>query len=263
MVPQFEQNKKAAFAKKLRGLMDGWEKSHDRKLTQGELAAAVFVSRESLNGWLQGKTFPVDSAVSGLCAFFGVPPTYFDPEEDELIYTDEERHKELDALCRSRAEKIGLSESFVQFCKERPSLADLLISASWVNPVVNPPDSKVPDSDSVYQFRSSSGVRVYLPDDVLYMLRCVQRDLEEYSAFLIRKYSKTISAYYQHQGGNPLPPVRQFALDLKGVPSLSADESALVDMFRLMDEKSRKKWADSAAESAAHNYHKAKKDTQK
>ena len=259
MVPQFEQNKKAAFAKKLRGLMDGWEKSHDRKLTQGELAAAVFVSRESLNGWLQGKTFPVDSAVSGLCAFFGVPPTYFDPEENELIYTDEERHKELDAMCRSRAEEIGLSESFVHFCKERPGLADLLISASWVNPVVNPPDSKVPDGDSVYQFRSSSGVRVYLPDDVLYMLRCVQRDLEEYSAFLIRKYSQTISAYYQHQGGNPLPPVRQFVLDLEGMPSLSAGESVLVDSFRLMDDDSREELIKSAATLHAKSRKKGRK----
>jgi transcriptional regulator with XRE-family HTH domain len=247
MVSQFDKNRKTAFARKLRGLMEGWEKSHGKKLTQGDLAAAVFVSRESLNGWLQGKTFPVDSAISGLCTFFGVPPTYFAPDEEELIYTDEERHKELDARCRKIADRIGLSESLLQFCKERPDLADLLISASWVNPVINPPDSKIPDSDSVYQFVSSSGVRVYLPKDVLYMLRCVQRDLEEYSSFLIRKYSQTISEYYQRQDEDSLPPARKYALDLEGMPSLSADESLLIDAFRKMDSKNREEFIKSAA----------------
>ena len=256
MVSQFEQNRKSVFAKKLRGLMDAWEKSNGRKLTQGELAAAVPVARETLNGWLQGKTFPVESAVSALCAFFGVPPSFFDPEEGELIFTDEQRHKDFDQFCRRIADHVGLSENLLRFIKENPGLSDLVISASWVNPVVNPPDSNVPDSSSAFQFVSSSGVRIYLPEEVIFMLRCVQRDLVEYASFLIRKYSRTIIDAHKASAGKSLPPSVSFDLDLRGMASLSPDESSLISVLRLLDEKGKTE----LAKSAAHIAHKHRKE---
>lgn len=259
MVSQFEQNRRDALGKKLRELMDNWRAAHPgEKLTDDTLAAAVHASRESVNGWKNGKAFPSGTYLSDLCSFFGVPPTYFDPAEDQLIFTDEQRHRDIENLCRRVAAHIGLSESLLRFIKERPGLADLVISASWVNPVTNPPDSKVPDSSSAFQFESSSGVRIYLPDEVLYMLRCVQRDLEEYAAFLIRKYSRTIIDAHKASAGNEqsLPPSVSFALDLDGMASLSPDESSMISMFRLLDEKGKKE----LAKQAAHIAHKQRKE---
>ena len=262
MVSQFEQNRRDALGKKLRELMDRWRAAHPgEKLTDDTLAAAVHASRESVNGWKNGKAFPSGTYLSDLCSFFGVPPTYFDPADDELIFTDEQRHRDIENLCRRAAAHIGLTESLLRFIKESPGLADLVISASWVNPVVNPPDSKVPDNGSAFQFESSSGVRVYLPDDVLYMLRCVQRDLEEYASFLIRKYSQVISSHYQasekdRRSADYVPPVSRFALDLDGMASLSPDESSVVSIFRLLDEKGRKE----LAKYAAHIAHKNRKE---
>ena len=260
MNPQFEENRKSAFAKKLRALMDGWSESHGKRLTQDALADAIHASRFTVTNWLNEKAYPSDSAFPDLCSFFGVPPTYFDPEESELIFTDEQRHRDLDDLCRRNARHVGLSDSLLQFIKERPGLADLVISASWVNPVINPPDSKVPNTDSPFQFESSSGVRIYLPDEVIYMLRLVQRDLEEYAGFLIRKYSQTISDYRRPSAGQDRPqqsPLTSFSLDLEGASGLTPDEYSVVSMVRLMDEKGRIE----LAKQAAHIVHRQRKQS--
>lgn len=230
--------------------MDGWSESHGKKLTQDALASAINASRFTVTSWLNEKAYPSDSAFPDLCKFFGVPPTYFDPEEGELIFTDEQRHRDLEALCRRNADYVGLSESLLQFIKERPGLADLVISASWVNPVVNPPDSKIPDSSSVFQYESSSGVRIYLPGEVLSMLRLVQRDLEEYAGFLIRKYSQTIIDYHRPSAGQDRPqqsPTTSFSLDLEGVSGLTPAEFSVVSLVRRMDEKGKAELAEQAA----------------
>ena len=257
MDTQFKKNRNLAFAKKLRSLMKDRKSDRGKSVTQEELASAIFSSRSAVAKWLSGENYPSDSSLASLCEFFGVPPTYFDPAEDELIYTDEQRHRDMENLCRRAAAHIGLSESLLRFIKESPGLADLVISASWVNPVINPPDSKVPDNGSAFQFESSSGVRIYLPDEVIYMLRCVQRDLEEYAAFLIRKYSRTIVDAHKSSGGNVSPSV-SFALDLDGMASLSPDESSMISIFRLLDEKGKKE----LAKQAAHIAHKNRKEKQ-
>jgi len=259
MTTQFDENRKSVFSKKLRSLMEGYKKTHE-KFTQGDLASAINASREAVVGWFNEKFYPSDTYISALCEFFGVPPTYFEPEEGELIFTDEQRHRDLEALCRRNADYVGLSVSLLQFIKERPGLADLVISASWVNPVVNPPDSKVPNTDSPFQFESSSGVRIYLPDEVIYMLRLVQRDLEEYAGFLIRKYSQTISDYRRPSAGQDRPqqsPLTSFSLDLEGASGLTPDEYSVVSMVRLMDEKGRIE----LAKQAAHIVHRQRKQS--
>lgn len=260
MDTQFEKNRNLAFSEKLRSLMKDRKNDRGKPITQEELASAIFSSRSSVAKWLSGENYPSDPSLASLCEFFGVPPTFFDPEEGELIYMDEERHKELDQLCRRTADHIGLRESLVQFVKETPALADLVASVSWVHSVVNPPDSRVPDNGSAFQYVTSSGARFYLPDDVLYMLRCVQRDLEEYSAFLIRKYSPVISAHYlsseqEKKSPDYLPPVSRFARDLEGFSALSPDESSMISIFRLLNEKDRIE----LVKQAAHMTHKARK----
>ena len=260
MSTQFEEQRKRLFAEKLKSLMSGRINSRGKPLTQDDLASALHASRFTVTGWLNGRAYPSGSYVSSLCEFFGVPPTFFDPEEGELVYTDEARHKELNQLCRKTADRIGLRESLVQFIKETPALADLVASVSWVHSVVNPPDSRVPDNGSAFQYVTSSGARFYLPDDVLYMLRCVQRDLEEYSAFLLRKYSPVISSHYlsseqERKSPDYLPPVSRFSRELEGFSALSPDESSMVSILRLMSEKDRKE----LVKQAAHMIHKARK----
>ena len=258
MVLHLEESKKMIFAKKLKSLFDDWKENHPG-FTQEALGRAVNAERVTVNGWLHGKTYPSGSYLESLCEFFSVPPTYFDASEDELIYTDEQRHKDLEQMCRRAADHVGLSESLVRFVRECPALADLVISASWVNPVVNPPDSKVPETDSPYQFTSSTGVRIYLPDDVIFMLRCVQRDLEEYAAFLIRKYSQPISDYYRPSADQErISPLSVFAKDLDGMSALSPDESSMVSIMRLMDDQGRIELAKQAAH-IVHQIRKAQK----
>ena len=251
-LPQFDKNRKKAFSQKLKDLISGWEASHPgEKLSQQRLGDAISGSRESVSGWITGKSYPNSSAISALCDFFSVSPQYFDPESDDL-YTSEQRHREYSAYCKRLADHIGLMESFVQFVKESPGLADLVVKASWVNPVYNPPDENIPRNpdNSPFQFESSNGVRIYLPDDVLYMLRCVQRDAEEHSFFLLQKYSQTISDYHRSQAGTDaqrLPPASRFALDLEGMPSLSTDEAFMISVMRSMDDKGREEIAKQAA----------------
>ena len=263
-IPQFDKNRKKAFSQKLKDLISGWEASHPgEKLSQQRLGDAISGSRESVSGWLTGKSYPNSSAISALCDFFSVSPQYFDPEAEDL-FTNEQRHREYSAYCKHLADHVGLRDSFVQFVKESPGLADLVVKASWVNPVYNPPDKDVPRNpdDSPYQFESSNGVRVYLPDDVLYMLRCVQRDAEEYSAFLLQKYSQTISEYHRPPAGSDpqrIPPASRFALDLDGMPSLSPDESLIVSSMRLMDDSGKTE----LAKQAAHILHNHKKEGDK
>lgn len=260
MITQFDEGRKRVFAKKLRALMESWEQSHGQNLTQDALADAIHASRFTVTGWLNEKSFPSDSMIPALCQFFSVPPTYFDPEESELIYTDEQRHKDLDQLCRRAADHVGLNESLLRFIKESPALADLVIGASWVNPVVNPPDSQVPNTDSPYQFQSSTGIRIYLPDEVIFMLRCVQRDMEEYAAFLIRKYSQPINDYYRPAAGQDhASPLSVLSRDLDGMAALSPDESSMVSIMRLMDDKGRME----LAKQAAHIVHKLRKEGEK
>lgn len=257
MVLHLEESKKMIFAKKLKALFDDWKENHPG-FTQEMLGKAVNAERVTVNGWLHGKTYPSGSYLDSLCEFFSVPPTYFDSTEEELIYTDEQRHKDLDQLCRRSADHVGLSESFVRFIKENPALADLVIAASWVNPVVNPPDSNVPETDSPYQFTSSTGVRIYLPDEVIFMLRCVQRDLEEYAGFLIRKYSQPINNYYRPAAGQDrVSPLSVFARDLDGMSALSPDETSIVSIMRLMDDKGRIE----LAKQAAHIVHRQRKQS--
>lgn len=256
-IPQFDKNRKKAFAQKLKDLISGWEASHPgEKLSQQRLGDAISGSRESVSGWLTGKSYPNSSAISALCDFFSVSPQYFDPEAEDL-FTNEQRHREYSAYCKQLADHIGLRESFVRFVKESPGLADLVVKASWVNPVYNPPDKDVPRNpdDSPYQFESSNGVRVYLPDDVLYMLRCVQRDAEEYSAFLLQKYSQTISDHHRPPAGTDpkrIRPIEQFSLNLDGMPSLSPDEAFMISVMRSMDDKGRKELAKQAAHIIHH-----------
>ena len=259
---QFEENKKKVFAKKLKGLMKAWSQKNGRKLTQDMLASKLFVSRETVSAWLNEKNYPPKGTIQMICKFFSVPENYFRPrfiyndEEfyDESLLMDEEYHIRLGKQCEKAAQDIGLNPAFLQFIKDSPTIQDRIMVVSEMSDsecpceIVRMPDN--PDERlRVYQFAGSNGEKVYLPQDVLSMLRVVQRDLLEYAEFLVNKWSKVFEDIYECNEGKEwhhhFPCSRaqsgeernttsnRFFNEMKGMGSLTWSESVLVDMYRL------------------------------
>jgi len=252
---QFEENRKIKFSKKLKVLIEKWEEANGKPLSQGMLASHVNAARETVNSWLTGRNFPSKAAIDDLCKFFSVPPEYFNPEPEsieEFILLDEGMHKKLSGECEQTARRIGLDFSLVQFLKNNPVLADSVVRVSWVDALLQPHDKDIPDSPdgSPFQFTSSTGVKIYLPAEVLYMLRVVQRDLSEYAAFLIEKWSKVIETAHKESMGKVMfegpsgthfetgeeytSASKRFALELMGRGSLTPGASHIVDMYNQM-----------------------------
>lgn len=236
---QFENNRKKEFASVLRQLKQNWQSAHG-SLTDEDLAEAVDVSRESVNRWMNGSSYPSKGKLSALAEFFHVPVSFFSEKKEKqqgLTLIDENAHSVLEEQCEKLAESIGLSPAFVSFIKERPGLSDLIVSLCWVNPKIQSLDPSVPEiPENVFQFVSSSGVKVYLPKEVIQMLRNVQEDLSDYLLFLLQKHRKVIDEYFTDHKG--IEPASRYALIRRGMGGLSDIEAAMVDMYRLHPELS-------------------------
>ena len=190
MLNSYDENRKLIFAARLKSLIKNWEQANGEQLSQGKLAERLYCSRESVNGWINGKRIPDDRTISDLCKFFSVPLNYFSASSADSILISEEQHKKLAETSAFYAKNSGVSEAFLAFLKENKSLADPIVSSSFVDLSENSLDINVPDSGSPYQFVSSSGVKIYLPFDTIDMLSHVQHDLIEYARFLIEKYTR-------------------------------------------------------------------------
>ena len=251
---QFEENGKKMFSDQLKSVMKTWEKTNGKKLSHAKLANEIHVARETVSRWLRCESCPLDdeNTLKSLCEFFKVPRAFFSKSNYDKGWTmvSEETHKELQADCAATAKKIGLSESFVRFVKETPSLSDSVISASWIDAGMQSLSPEVPETGNLFQFSSSSGVKIYPSDEALYMLRVVQRDLTEYASFLIQKWSKVIDDAHKkemgkewetgnytvraHSGEEYTSTCERFAFELRGRGSLTPGASLLVDMYNGM-----------------------------
>lgn len=239
---QFENNRKKEFASVLRQLKQNWQSAHG-SLTDEDLAEAVDVSRESVNRWMNGSSYPSKGKLSALAEFFHVPVSFFSEKKEKqqgLTLIDENAHSVLEEQCEKLAEHIGLSPAFVSFIKESPGLSDLIVSLCWVNPQIQSLDPSVPEiKENVFQFVSSSGVKVYLPKEVIQMLRNVQEDLSDYLLFLLQKHRKVIDEYFTDHKG--IEPASRYALIRRGMSGLSDLEAAMIDMYRLHPELSERR----------------------
>lgn len=239
---QFEENRKKEFSSVLRQLKENWQSAHG-SLTDEDLAEALDVSRESVNRWMNGSSYPSKSKLSALAEFFHVPVSFFSEKKDKpqgLTLTDESAHRILEEQCEKAAAQCGLSPAFVSFIKSDPALADLIVSLCWVNPEAQSFDPSVPEVPSnVFQIVASSGIKVYPPHDVLLMLSIVQQDLIEYARFLVRKHGQVIEDYYRSHSGSA--PGTQYYLEKRGMSGLSDLEAALIDMYRLHPELSERR----------------------
>ena len=285
-VSQFEENKKKGFAKKLKTLVEKWEEANGETLTQGRLAPHVHASRETVNSWFTGRNYPSQAAIDDLCSFFSVPPEYFNQTAiEDMILLDENLHRQLSGECEENARRIGLDSSLVQFLKNVPAIADSIVSVSWVDALLQPDDPDIPDNPdgSPFQFSSSTGVKIYLPPEVLYMLRVVQRDLTEYAAFLVQKWGKVIQTAHKESFGTEWAEGRyttraksgkgytgkeyvsasqRFALELKGRGSLTPGASLIVDMYNGMNGQEQEKLI-SETQNAFHESRKKNPQAQK
>ena len=273
---QFENNKKKIFAEQLRNIMKEYGKKHGARITQEDLAEVVGVARETISFWLRAKSYPGAEYIKKLSKFFVVPPQYFEGIEEGQTLVDERIHKALEDEAEKTARKIGLSSGLVTFIKENPTLADAVVAASWVDAGLQSFSPNVPElPENTFQIKASSGVKIYPPDEVLYMLRVVQRDLEEYALFLIQKWSKIIQEAMDDRkargvlydgvdaAGNEFVSAKQrYHLELKGQSSLTPGSSLLADMYKLVDPKGQQAMI-KAAQSVAHEYRKKDPKAQK
>ena len=270
---QFEENKKRVFSDQLKQLIKGYEKANNTKLTQEEIGNKIHVSRETVSGWINCKTYPNEDARKSLCKIFNVPEYYFTKSNYEEGWTeiDEKTHDDLEKECEDTSSRIGLNKSFVAYLKSSPEIADAIIAASWVDGLMQSLSPNVPKlPDHIFQFVSSSDVKIYPSGEVLYMLRLVQRDLTEYALFLIKKWSKVIKdAHNQHDTGEEIyrgaygwrtasgkeytPASDRLALELIGRGSLSTGASMLVNMYNGM--------ADEDQEDLLERAHKAYRES--
>ena len=240
----FEENRRKRFSEALKKLYQDRKKNVDPKLSQEKLAEELFVARETVSGWMNGKQFPQPDMVAKLETYFNVPPGYFSSKEERkgLTLIDEKAHSVLEEQCERFAERIGLSPAFVSFIKESPAMSELIVSLCWVNADTQSLDPSVPEiPENIFQFVSSSGVKVYLPKEVMQMLRSVQEDLSEYLPFLLQKHGKVISEYYNINKCKGIEPASKYALIRRGMGGLSDIEAAMVDMYRLHPELSEGK----------------------
>ena len=210
--------------------------------------------------------------MSKLCDFLSIPSTYFTKSNylDGWTMIDEKTHNDLNNQCSLVAKKIGLKSSFVAFLKENTELADHIIRSSWVDGTMQSLSPNVPEmTNNLFQFVSSTGVKIYLPDDVLYMMRVIQRDTEEFILFLLSKYNRIYDNYHasvneilrksktkesalvemrgslievDNDSGveYPKPPVNIFSDMLRGREDLSIDESHILDLYRTIDDDGKK-----------------------
>ncbi len=275
---QFENNKKKMFAETLRDLIKDYEKQHGEKLTQEVFAEKMGVVRETISYWLNGKSYPGTEAIDRMCTFFALPHNYFSTigEDEGLTLTSKKMHDDLQREAEETANKIGLKSGLYAFIKENPALADAIVAASWVDAGLQSFNPNVPElPDHTFQIKASSGVKIYPPDEVLYMLRVVQRDLEEYALFLIQKWSKVIQeAMDDKQGrgvlydgydaaGNEFVSAKQrYHLELKGQSSLTPGSSLIADIYKLAAPDGQRAMI-KAAQSVFHEYRKKDPKAQK
>lgn len=271
---QFSENRKLIFAKQLKAIMVNRKDENGKKLSQASLARILFVERETVSRWINGKNCPLNDSLimSKLCDYFHVPPEYFtsiDYEEEGLTIIDKEMHKRLNEACETTAKQIGLESSFVRFLKSNPKYADIIIRYSSVDCILQSFSPSVPKlEENTYQFISSSGEKIYPSDDVLYMLRVIQRDVYDQINYLLHKYCKVFEVYNKKKQAisdkaktnytetiarrgcvidingvsgieYPKPPLNVFFDMLRGRDDLSIDENHMLELYRSINEKGK------------------------
>lgn len=256
----YDDNRKMIFAARLKKLMKDWEKGNNEPLTQKRLAEKLHYSRKSVNGWLTEKRIPDKKTIAELCGFFSVPADYFSVQLEDEIFVNESWHKELAAEAETTALNIGLSANFLQFIKENPSLADAVLSHARYDALIQSDSPAVPENKGCpYQFIGSNGEKIYLPEEMLLLLRIVQRDLIEYAGFLIQKWSKLISeahkeaslgggvfessfgSYFEKTDKEYTPAKVKLINELNGYGSLSGSAAHIVRWYSALDSREKTK----------------------
>ena len=247
------ENRKMVFAEQLRAIMSSRKTPDGKKLTQQHIADAVHVQRETVSRWVRGISCPLENerTMAALCAFLCVPPEYFTKNYylDGWTMFDRETHDSLNEACIKVGKKTGLKDSFVQFLKETPALADAVIRASSVDEILQSMSPNVPEmKDHLYQFISSTGVKIYPSRDVLNMLRLIQRDTEDYIQYLFLKYGRVYEKYQAEvqealrkpdAGKTPKRLEDIFGDMLRGREDLSTEENHMLDMFRRISDEGK------------------------
>jgi len=231
MCNDFDKNAMSLFADRFGKLVD--RKKETEKISMDKLADELKISKPTLYRWKNGETMPNPGSLSLICEYFSVPKNYFAPDAKDRIFFDHAFHEQQHKEDAEFAKNIGLSVNFVAFLKENPALADAIISASYVDASDSSFSESIPETDSPFQFVSSSGVKIYLPFMVLDVLRDIQKEISDYALYFIQKRIKEKAFdFYSSESLDGFPELKKLVVEIeKKRPDTSEETNEIIREF--------------------------------
>lgn len=188
---QFEENQKVVFAKRLNEVLQ--EREH--KETLDSLAELFDVERTTVNNWKHGKTLPGKAKRRNIAKALNLPENYFEPDFSliDRDIADARYHWKMDQHSVACGDEIGLDEDFVRFIRNNDRFPEIISNMQVIDLVLNSMDQRVPRTNSAYQFTDKAGERFYINEYMIYVLRVIQGDVEEYIHMLLLKYAQIMA----------------------------------------------------------------------
>ena len=185
---QFEENRKVVFSKRLNEVLQ----ERGRKETLDSLAELFDVERTTVNNWKHGRTLPGKAKRRNIAKALALPENYFEPDYNliDRDIADARHHWEMDQHYAGCGDEIGLDEDFVRFIRNNELFADMISNLQHIDVLLNSMDPRVPKTQSAYQFTDKAGERFYINEYMIYVLRVIQGDVEEYIHMLLLKYAQ-------------------------------------------------------------------------
>ncbi len=188
---QFEENQKVVFSKRLKEILQ----RREPKETLDTLAELFNVERTTVNNWKHGRTLPGKAKRRNIAKALGVPENYFEADYTltDRDLADERYHWQMDQHYSGCGDEIGLSEHFVAFIRDNELFADIISNLQHIDIGLNSLDPRVPQTKSAYQFTTKAGERFYINEYVIYILRALQGDVENYIHMLLFRYEHILA----------------------------------------------------------------------
>lgn len=187
---QFKENQKTLFAKRLNEALQ----KRKTKETLDSLAELFEVERTTVNNWKHGRCLPKQATRRSVARKLNLHENYFEPDytlEDQDL-ADARYHWKMDQHYAGYADEIGLDEDFVRFIRNNELFSDMISNLQHIDVLLNSMDPRVPKTQSAFQFTTKVGERFYINEYMIYILRALQGEVEDYIHSLLFKYEQIL-----------------------------------------------------------------------
>ena len=187
---EFEKNQRVIFSKRFNDALE----NREQKETLDSLAELFDVERTTVNNWKHGKCLPGKAKRRNIARKLEKPENYFEPDytlEDQDL-ADARYHWKMDHHYAGCADEIGLDEDFVRFIRNNELFADMISNMQHIDVLLNSMDPRVPQTQSAFQFTTKAGERFYINEYMIYILRTLQGEVEDYIHSLLFKYEQIL-----------------------------------------------------------------------